>query len=369
MIKITRPTLLLDETIARRNIKTMATKARQHNVELIPHFKTHQSKKIGGWFREEGVSAITVSSVAMAGYFANDGWQKITIAFPLNIREINAIAELATRVELTLLITNTAQVRALQEHVEVFVNVLIEVDTGDHRSGVPADEPQQIRQLIDLLAGTQHRFKGFYSHFGHTYKAANGSEVTAIYHAALQPLTDLRFVFADTNPEIHLGDTPSASLSKDFTGVTALHAGNFVFYDLTQVQLGSCREEDIAVALACPVVGKNSHRQELVIYGGGIHLSKESLPDRETGKHSYGKVVLLTDDHWSGALPGCYVRSLSQEHGIVQVTPDVLAQITPGDVIGLLPVHACMTADTMAGYRNFKGEKIDHFNACRWPAG
>src|SRR6476620_10300974 len=89
--QITRPTLLLDEARCRRNIERMASKARRSNVRFRPHFKTHQSAQIGEWFREAGVNAITVSSVKMAEYFASHGWDDITIAFPANWREIEAI--------------------------------------------------------------------------------------------------------------------------------------------------------------------------------------------------------------------------------------------------------------------------------------
>ena len=84
---ITRPTLLLDVVRARRNIARMADKARRNGVRFRPHFKTHQSAAIGAWFRAEGVACITVSSVTMARYFADQGWQDITIVFPVNVRE------------------------------------------------------------------------------------------------------------------------------------------------------------------------------------------------------------------------------------------------------------------------------------------
>jgi len=70
MKEIKRPTLFINKAIAKANIKAMAQKAKINNLSFEPHFKTHQSKEVGEWFREEGVTAITVSSVAMAIYFA-----------------------------------------------------------------------------------------------------------------------------------------------------------------------------------------------------------------------------------------------------------------------------------------------------------
>ena len=78
---IETPTLLLDAARAQRNIARMAKKARDNRLRFRPHFKTHQSAAIGEWFRQAGVSAITVSSVAMARYFADHGWDDICLLY------------------------------------------------------------------------------------------------------------------------------------------------------------------------------------------------------------------------------------------------------------------------------------------------
>ncbi len=82
----------------------MALKARRHNVTLRPHFKTHQSAEIGSWFRDFGINSIAVSSVEMANYFAKNGWDDITIAFPVNILETDKINKLAGNISLNLLV-------------------------------------------------------------------------------------------------------------------------------------------------------------------------------------------------------------------------------------------------------------------------
>ncbi|MFH1118863.1 MAG: hypothetical protein V1775_03515, partial [Bacteroidota bacterium] len=89
--RFSSPELIIDERICRTNIHNMAEKARANGLIFRPHFKTHQSVMVGRWFREEGVTAITVASVKMARFFAKAGWKDITIAFPLNIREIEEI--------------------------------------------------------------------------------------------------------------------------------------------------------------------------------------------------------------------------------------------------------------------------------------
>ena len=113
-MEITKPTLLLDKDIALRNIENMVRKANDLNLKFRPHFKTHQSAEIGEWFRAAGVNCITVSSLTMANYFADAGWNDITIAFSVNIPEIPEINELAGRINLNVLIENKEGLEALQ---------------------------------------------------------------------------------------------------------------------------------------------------------------------------------------------------------------------------------------------------------------
>ena len=101
---ISKPTMLLNAETTRRNIARMAQKARGAGIRFRPHFKTHQSAAIGEWFRAQGVTAITASSLEMAEYFANAGWDDITVAFPVNVREMDTINRLAQRIELNLLV-------------------------------------------------------------------------------------------------------------------------------------------------------------------------------------------------------------------------------------------------------------------------
>ncbi|MEN8250244.1 MAG: alanine racemase [Bacteroidota bacterium] len=359
-MNIKRPTLLINEAVARKNIARMANKAKSSGVELVPHFKTPQSIQIGQWYKDEGIISITVSSVSMAKYFQQGGWENITIAFPLNIQEIDDVSELANKTNLTLLVNEPGQVEVLKSNVSTVTDVVIEVDCGSKRSGVDPGDHEVIQRMIDLLENSPHQFKGFYSHFGHTYNARSKEEILGVFKASLEILHALKERFSDYGPQLSIGDTPSASILDKFESVKSIHAGNFVFYDLMQVQIGACDEQDIAVVLACPVVSKNHKRNEVVVYGGGVHLSKESMFDRELNTTIYGKPVRITATGWSEYIPGSYVKSLSQEHGIIHLNDEAYESFNVGDTIGILPVHSCMTADSMREYIDLKGDKFDH---------
>jgi D-serine deaminase-like pyridoxal phosphate-dependent protein len=163
-----------------------------------------------------------------------------------------------------------------------------------------------------------------------------------------------------TNTCISFGDTPSCSMVEDLHDVDEIRPGNFIFFDCTQLRIGSCNEEDIAVAVACPVVARHPERHEIVVYGGAIHLSKDFF--EENGSRAYGCVALPQGNGWGPLLEGAYVASLSQEHGIIRMPIDVLAKVQVGDVLYVLPAHSCLTVDLFPYYLTLTGEKIQKLN-------
>ncbi len=360
MLNITEPTLLLDKKKCIRNIRMMVEKARRNNVTFRPHFKTHQSHEVGRWFRNEGVTKITVSSVKMAEYFAQDGWKDITVAFPVNIHEKERINRLAEKITLNLLVDDPSIIDRLGREVKYPVNIFIEVDNGYHRTGVTPADYATIDIILSEISNHKHlQFTGFLGHAGHSYKSVGVKEVLVVHEKSLGLMLPLKEKYKASYPELILspGDTPTCSVAESFSGMDEIRPGNLVFYDWTQTIIGSCTLDQVAVAMACPVVVVYPERQEVVIHGGGVHFSKDflRLPD---GTVSFGKVVTLAESGWSTAETGMYIKSLSQEHGIIHAPKEIAMKIKIGDFLGILPVHSCLTADAMQSYVTLDGEKI-----------
>src|SRR5690606_13862187 len=134
-----RPTLILNKTVCLRNIELMLNKAERHRLKFRPHFKSHQSIEIGRWFKSLGVSCITVSSVQMAEYFASDGWNDITIAFPFNQLELKQLNQLTESNRINILVDNSSVVEAIGSKLEHSTGVYIKISTGYNRAGISAD--------------------------------------------------------------------------------------------------------------------------------------------------------------------------------------------------------------------------------------
>jgi len=356
---ITKPTLLLDEQKCRDNIRMMTGKAEKSKVAFRPHFKTHQSLEIGRWFKESGVDKITVSSLEMAVYFAPE-WNDITVAFPVNILEIETINYLAEKINLNLLIESVESASFLIGNLKSKAGFFIKIDVGTHRTGIDPSDTQKIDQILAVTGSNDILdFQGFLGHAGHTYKCRTRRDIIDVQKRSVELITRVKKGFLDRydNLIISMGDTPGCSVADNFTGIDEIRPGNFVFYDLTQNRIGSNSIEQIAVAMACPVVAIHKDRGEIIVYGGGVHFSKERLENEKEGT-IYGRVVEKAENGWGNIIQGMYLKGLSQEHGIVSVPGSRISDYSIGNHLLILPVHSCMTANLMKNYLTLDRKEI-----------
>ncbi|MBO3698433.1 alanine racemase [Roseivirga sp. E12] len=360
---ITRPTLLLDLKKMESNIDSMIEKADRLNVKLVPHFKTHQSKEVAQYFRKKGLRSITVSSVLMAEYFVKHGWQDITVAFPFNRLEVGVINGFISQgVNVKLLITDVDTVSFLGKELVGAVDLFIELDAGYHRSGVNTNHIDEIRAIASEMAKSDNtKFYGLYCHPGNTYHEDSIDRIKSLWRDAIEKVNEVRLNLTDLGKDvvIRMGDTPGCAVVEDMKGVDEIGPGNFVFYDLVMNYLNVCDESNIAVAVACPIVAKNDERKEIVIHGGAVHFSKDHLFD-ESEQKFFGEMVILQEDGWSNIVPGAKLVSISQEHGILSVSDRLFDTLKVGDVIGILPIHSCLTANLMNEYVTLSGQKFEH---------
>ncbi|MCK4415132.1 MAG: alanine racemase [Candidatus Eisenbacteria sp.] len=400
-LPIERPTLVLDRERVMRNIARMSARAKAAGVGFRPHFKTHQSALIGDWFRDHGVTGITVSSVAMAEYFAAAGWSDITIAIPVNPREIARIRELAGLIELGVLVESRETVDLLAESLDAPVQVWIKVDAGYGRAGIRWDETDRIRALAQRIREQRRlSFAGILAHSGHSYHEVRWGDIQAtrqavlrVHEESLTRLQGVREALLAGGLEacaISVGDTPTCSQAEHFRGADEIRPGNFVFYDLMQLQLGSCTGAEIAVAVATPVLAVYPERRQILLYGGAVHLAVQALPGASerrwfgclaaelagtTGEtrpqvgsphESAGRERAITAEQTEGlGIPemAAPLTSLSQEHGIADLPEALIETIRCGDIVLVYPVHSCLTGNLYDRYVTLGGEEIPRFRS------
>jgi len=365
---VATPTVLVDRGRATASIERLAARARDAGVRFRPHAKTHQSAAIAEWFRAAGVRALTVSSLEMAAYFADHGWDDLTVAFLANPLERERRGALARRVRLGVVADHPDTVTALADEARegAPLRVWLKVDVDYGRSGIPCDETDRLTRLATQVAAGPLELAGLLTHAGQTYHARGPAQAAVIFAGVRDRLRQLRERIAATGldpGEISVGDTPGCVAAPDWRGVDEVRAGNFVFFDLMQQRLGICTDAEIACAVACPVVGVYPEAGRVVVHGGAVHLSKERLP--AAGGDLYGELLALDAGGFGAPVAGLAMTSLSQEHGVLttrgRAGADLVAALRPGDLVLVAPVHSCLTCEQHGRYLTVEGESLARF--------
>lgn len=357
MQTITRPRAVVLEKNCRRNIQKMADKAQQMSAKFRPHFKTHQSVEIGHWFRDAGITGITVSTPEMAEYFIDDGWDDITIGFPFFRAQLETLKKLSERCHFKLFVHKTEDVDALNKSFTHPISVIIEIDAGYGRSGIAYDNLKQIRDIIENAKDSEIvHFYGFYIHDGDTYNVKGKDQVEKIIERNLSAFRNLKGHFSDA--ALCLGDTPSGSLLSNLSGIDELTPGNLVFYDLMQINIRSCSFKDIGLLIHAPVAQEKPGSDECIIHGGAVHFSKDRIT--MDGNITFGQPVVLSEDGTIKKIENTSLIALSQEHGTIKGLNALKKAYGTEDLreVWICPVHSCLTANLFREYHTPSGTVI-----------
>jgi len=191
--------------------------------------------------------------------------------------------------------------------------VLVKVDVGFHRCGIDPD--RGAAEFIQAVAGMKGlRVRGLLSHAGQAYRASSEDELRSIADVEAEVLIALKARAAESGVllhEISVGATPTLRFSATARGVTELRPGNYVYFDRTQVTLGSASLDDCALTVLATVVSKPA-ADRIILDCGSKTLSSDLAP------YVTGYGVVLTRD--GSAIDGSLsIERLSEEHATVSV--------------------------------------------------
>lgn len=381
-----QPLFIVDEKVARSNIRRMKVKAARLNLKLRPHFKTHNSADISHWFKEEGIETITVSSSEMAAYFASHGWNDITIAFPVNQHDIHFLDQLAAKISLSLVVADLTTVDLINKTLSHKVSLYIKCDTGYGRAGIKAENIDLFIKIADQISSFgRHHFAGLLLHDGHTYKANGVDEIEAIRRETSRKIGLLRREFSlkgYDNLIVSAGDTPSCTISEQWNEIDEIRPGNYLFYDLQQFSKSICKSSQIAGFCICPVIQIKKEESKVLIHGGAVHFGKDIALINGISVFAAGWKLKNKGEEFAGeklafikekteekggniSHPNdfyCFLSSVSQEHGTVEVTGDYINEIEVGDLLLLIPAHSCLTARQFNFFYSDSGARLETGN-------
>ena len=344
------PRARVDLDVLERNAERMSRIAARHGVRLRPHVKTHKCVEAARIQTRAEFGGITVSTLAEAEAFAAGGFRDITYAIPFPVgaveRAVERAARVAERVDaLTILVDHADTVRLLDESArerDVRFTVLIELDCGDHRSGVDPDRRDGLDLARAIAESPGLDLEGVLTHAGHAYAGRGPAEIRRVAGQE----RDVAVAFAERlRSEGHevrtvsVGSTPTAVRVDHLEGVTEIRPGNYLFFDAFQAAIGSCRLEDVAFSVVATVVGSYPARQEAVVNAGALALSKDPGPTHVDPDCGFGVVVSGADGM---PLEDVRVASVTQEHGVLR-GPGA-GRLEVGSTVRILPNHACLAA-------------------------
>jgi D-serine deaminase-like pyridoxal phosphate-dependent protein len=349
------PALLLDLDRLEANIESMAARCERLGVGLRPHFKTHKCAAVAGLQAARSGARGTVATLEEARHFAAHGVNDLTWAFPVILGRLDEARELASRITLRLVVDSLPAVEALTA-LQAPLHVWLKIDCGYHRAGVdPAGD--LVLELARRLASSELlRFDGILTHSGHAYDARSPAALRSVAAAEREVMVRCAERLRGAGvavPTVSVGSTPAMSVVEDLAGVDEARPGNYVFFDYTQVRLGSCRVLDCALTVLTSVV--SSSASHAIADAGALALSKDPGPGDDGGTKTWGEIF---EDYAGAALSrDLRLTGLSQEHGKLSRPRPV------GERLRVLPNHSCLAAAQFDAYHVVRGDRV----VDRWP--
>lgn len=358
------PRLLLDPDRLQHNIDAMAARCADLGVQLRPHFKTPKSLKVAERALKSKSDPLTVSTLREAEYFAKGGYTNILCAAASTPAKIAHAAQIQneTKAKVTLVTDSVELVRAADANARDLgtqFDFLIEIDCGEHRSGVQPASPELLACAAALKDAENLTLAGVMTHAGHSYEHNIPDAIATVAEieraAAVNSATALRDN-GFTCDTVSVGSSPTVLHARHLDGVTEARAGVYLFWDLAQFSRGVCRLDEIAVTVLATVIGHNKAGSAIVLDAGALALSKDISANSFLPDVKYG---YLCDAETMERLEGLSVENAYQEHGMVPVSdPGWFDRLPIGAQVRILPNHTCMTCAAYEVYNVVKGDEI-----------
>lgn len=362
------PAVLIDVKRVQQNIERYQSIANRGKVELWPHGKTSKLPFVWDMQREAGATGLTVATVREAEVAMAHGHTNIFIAYPhvdpKSLKRIQALAQIG---QVTLMVSSRDGASIVYNFFHAnppYPKILLAIDTGLHREGMPARNLKTIKFIEELQSAFKNDFRGITTHEGHSYKTRRHQTVKSIGLAVRKKMSDIQKRCKEQGHPIDtiaIGATPTFAFFENDQRhkVTEAHPGNYVFLDATALDT-IAKPEDCALTVLTRVIDsrvlQNKDRM-LYVNAGSKTLSKEQRPHGEGGSLSYGRVY--DDLLATRLLEDVNIRSLSEEIGWIEVKGDRENPIFKIEsMVRLLVQHSCPVMSCNTRVWLVEGEKV-----------
>lgn len=351
--RIDTPALLIDRDIMMDNLLFMQNKANQYHVHLRPHTKTHRMPELAKLQMQAGAAGITVAKVGEAEVMAEHGLTDIFIANEIvGISKLERIRSLAEKLTIRIGVDNTYQIDQLARVFKTSykpIEVLIELEVGENRSGVITDE--QLLYLANYIKRQEKVvLKGVFSHEGHTYKAQDQADC---YKKAVESqqktLRAANLIRQNGIPldTVSIGATPSLMQTEIIEGITEIRPGTYILMDAGQAN--AIQDFSHCAATVLVTIISKPTEERIVFDAGAKTLTVQNRPAGMCATEGHGLVKNSQNIRIAG---------LFDEHGLIN-NKTFRNEVEVGDKIEIIPNHICPTCNLYEkAYLVSKGEVI-----------
>jgi D-serine deaminase-like pyridoxal phosphate-dependent protein len=347
------PCFVINLKNLKNNAQGMINRAKDLQVELRPHIKTHKSIEAALYQlygndlsnltveKFHNTAKITVSTLGESDFFATHGFQDILYAVPIIKHKLQHALELTRKIrKFSVLVDSLSAAKVVIEFAKqhsTVLHVFLDIDTGYNRTGINPKELASFEIAKLLASDPSVKFEGIYTHAGNSYHSHNKDEASHVSTTERDVIVEFANILKAHNitcPTVAVGSTPTCSNpAANLQGVTEIHPGNYIFYDLFQSSIGSCSLHDNAGFVISRVLSQYADPKRLLIDAGALALSKDTGPS-SSNSIEWGKV----QDH-----DELHITRISQEVGIVEGEFDS-AKFPEGTLLKIIPNHSCLTA-------------------------
>jgi len=326
------PALLIDLDLLKANIAKMSAYTKTAGINLRPHAKSHKCPEIAKLQLAAGAVGVCAATISEAEALVSADISGVLITSPMAGREkIGRLVKLTQRQPDTMsVVDNIIHAEQLSDAAvaaNVTLNVLLDIDPGLHRTGIPAGEgARALAERLDKLPRLQLRGVQCYSG---TSAHVVGYEARRAH--SLQALTPALALFAELRKRgfpvevMTGGSTGTYNIDAVFAGMTELQAGSYVFMDIEYRDIGGDDGDiyqDFAHSLTVLATVISKSHDTLATVDAGL---KAFATDRPFGPEP--KNIRGVRYHFAG-----------DEHGMLELHAPS-RDITIGDTVEFLVPH------------------------------
>lgn len=322
------PCLVYYKDIIIENIKKTIVQAGGAE-KLFPHVKTHKMIEMIKLQVEMGITSFKCATIAEAEMTALGGGKKIVLSYPLvgpNIQRFKTLTETFKDVTFYAIGDNTKQIELLGKTLKA--KVLMDVDMGQHRTGVPVENVLSMYREWNELEGIT--MCGMHCYDGHRHEEdfdVRNNFVVSVNEQIEEIIKSLKEEDIDCSLVI-MGGTPTFPCHKKYDLDVCYSPGTCIVQDFGyQSSYRDIDQVPGAVVLG-RVVSRPSDSTFTIDIGVKAIASDPPVERGQIVGMEYAKTVMQNEEHWVLSVPQDKISSI----------PEI------GDVVFAIPTHVCPTS-------------------------